>query len=420
MSAQPVPPMTRTETQQALRDGAAMNETVTPVLPSASNDQWLADSINELRRSDAEYARLKTEEARAEWETLARANLAREHSQKQQREQNIAIAQSQDAARFQKDVTGLLQHAQELSLTIPQNATEWNAPLDTLRDYAKTSQELDRAAQRIRENPALEFQTDQQPPQPQRLAKPETFPDGSLYQLTNLPDGNLQVKLITGEVYKGDPITVTQKLAESQVNTKRWGQQARSLATQAQQPSQQTSASVQSAVTYDANGQPQVDYNKIPDLAKWQLDNLAQIFGFKDGSELVSDQVQLRQRTEGLQQEVTALREEREAEIIGTTFIAQCPDFPSTDEAIQALTSLMDQNKLEYSATNLEMAHNYAVRNGMYQPVPQERLHSEVRRVTPPPPPPASSADNRPGQNLSAWEMPLDQLRKKALGALQE
>ena len=61
--------------------------------------------------------------------------------------------------------------------------------------------------------------------QTQVQARPETFPDGSLYQLKNLPDGQMEVQLVTGERFVGDPITVTQKLAESKVHTTVWARQ---------------------------------------------------------------------------------------------------------------------------------------------------------------------------------------------------
>src|SRR6266404_3939526 len=82
--------------------------------PFPDNDKWLADSVNELRQKDQEYKRLTTEQARGEWEQLARTNLMRSREQAEERESTKALAQAQQQAIDDKHDIGLLKHHVEL------------------------------------------------------------------------------------------------------------------------------------------------------------------------------------------------------------------------------------------------------------------------------------------------------------------
>lgn len=62
-------------------------------------------------------------------------------------------------------------------------------------------------------------------PGEEQAEKAETFPDGSLYQLQDLPNGQVEMQLITGERFVGDPLEVSKRMAEAQVRTKRWSRQ---------------------------------------------------------------------------------------------------------------------------------------------------------------------------------------------------
>jgi hypothetical protein len=149
------------------------------------------------------------------------------------------------------------------SRQVPSSDPVWKMPLDHLRTNLELTQDMYQAVDRLSKtggpkdfqiaaelgdrlqtSMARDFTTQQidwdaQQPQQQRpqeqpqtstQARPETFPDGSLYQISDLPDGQLQVQLVTGEIFKGDPLTVTKKIAEAKVHTTRWGQEWRQKA----------------------------------------------------------------------------------------------------------------------------------------------------------------------------------------------
>ena len=361
-----------------------------------------------------------------QWERTARANLVRERERAEQQQLENQGHELQAQAVDDKHVLELLQHANELQASLPTDKpmTAWNLPVEKLRDVAKTMQELDTAAKKrgmlgLDMLPAQQQHEPQQ--QPAQNQKPETFEDGSTVQIKQNQDGTLEARLITGEVFRGDPLTVTRKLGEAQVNTKRWGQQQRAASQQPQ--AQADSTTMQGAVSYDTNGIPLVDFSKIPDVTRWQLDQMGQALGYRDGQEMVEDQIKVRQETQRLSAELAQEREAREDERVATSFQLQNPDFPGTSEAIEALGTIMDRNGLEYTSENLSIAHAYAVRNGIYQPLSPElvavannggRSAASPRAAAPPQPPPSSAVDNR-GDVKNEWQMPLDQLRKAAL-----
>jgi hypothetical protein len=67
-------------------------------------------------------------------------------------------------------------------------------------------------------------------------------------------------------------------------------------------------------------------------------------------------------------------------------------------------------------------AHALAVQHRVYQPLTQEEIAAangyapEAHRPAPPPIPRGGNPENNQ-PTMNEWEMPLDQLRKRALGA---
>lgn len=390
------------------------------VFPSNSNDEALQASVNELKERDVEYKRLASDEARKEWEGTARANLIRNQELTAQREDRIALDQAQEQAVSDQRVTKLLQHAQELQASLPNDKpmTEWNMPTETLRDVATTMQELDREAKK-RGLPGMDF-AQSQPVADQR--HPETFEDGSKVKIIQNADGTVEARLVTGEIFRGDPLEVTRKIGEASVNTKRWARQIKANAQQAQPANGNATA-----MSPDTNGAALVDFSKIPDVTKWNLDQIATAFGYSDGQELVNDQIAQREKTQRLEQEVAEQREARQVEEVASDFQMRNPDFPNSEEAIEKLSEIMDKNGLDWSADNLSMAHVYAVKHGVYRPLTADDMAAGLqagvgissqtqRRVAPPQPPPNAAIDNRGGQQ-NEWNMPLDELRKNVLQA---
>ena len=80
-------------------------------------------------------------------------------------------------------------------------------------------------------------------------------------------------------------------------------------------------------------------------------------------------------------------------------FLAAAPDFPNTDQSIQALEQIINQNRWDWTPENMLAAHALAVRQGLYQPLSvaeqngnwEQGLREASKRPTPPPMPPSGS-----------------------------
>lgn len=260
--------------------------------------------------------------------------------------------------------------------------------------------------------------------QPARQVWPETFPDGSLYQISDLADGQVQLKLITGEVFSGDARTVAQKIAESKVHTTRWGQEWKQKAQQ-QQPWEGPPSAIlpASGVQDDEYGAPvmEVGQTVVPDNTYINLHNMATALGYNDINQLIADQMNLRAQTEQIGQELRADREERQNKECAAVFMAQHPDFPSSPEASEALCGIIDQNGMEYTPQALAIAHDHAIRTGVYQPLSREEqqlamgIAPQVARPTPPPMLRGSNPESGWQGENDPYRVPLDDLRKQAI-----
>jgi hypothetical protein len=366
---------------------------------SESNEKWLADSVNEIRQKDADYARLNSEQSREQWEKVARANLLRQKQHAEERQDAIAVGQMNRRVKDELDAQALLQQHAEIGATLPENWTENTLPLEKLRAVASITQKLGNVAERLGVKPAET--------QPQQQQHPETFPDGSLYQLNNLADGQIEVKLITGERFIGDPLTVTANIAEANVHTKRWAQQQRAQGQQVQQ--QQVQPSPQQPTT--GNEVPQNTFGE------WAADQQAQALGFANHNELVEWGIQTRQDLD----QMKAVKEEWTNHQIASDFLSRCPDYPNTPEAEGAIVRVVEHLGLDYNPDTLAAAHAYAVRNGMYQPltVEQQRAamgieHPQTRQA-PPPMLQGRAPDSQQQHDNNGWTMPMAELRKAAI-----
>ena len=103
-------------------------------------------------------------------------------------------------------------------------------------------------------------------------------------------------------------------------------------------------------------------------------------------------------------------------------FFMEHPEYPNTDQANAALETIINRNGWEWTPDTMAAAHAFAVQNRVYQPLSQQEIAvangyaPEANRPTPPPMIRGGNPETgTPVQ--SEWEMPLDQLRKQALGA---
>ena len=342
------------------------------------------------------------------------------------RQARTSLDQAQTRGVDDKNALELVKQAEALDSAIFAAAarsglapTEWNISTELLRAKAKTNQQLDKTA-RAMGQPGIDLydgeaglappslgQPQPQTQQPTAQQHPDTFPDGSTVHIKQNRDGTIQAKLVTGEIFKGDPITVTRQLGEAQVNTKRWGQSQRAAATQAQseQPTISNGNGSQALVAQPAQQQEYVN------IADWAAEQAAESFakkaGYSNAAEMIADQTHRGQ-----------VVEEMETQLIMTNFLSRCQDFPCTDEAAAKLEGVVQRMGWDMgNVDHLAAAHAWALRTGLYQPAVEP---TPITRPAAPPPPPSGgtvNADPRHAVNgVDPYQMPLDELRKAALG----
>lgn len=226
-------------------------------------------------------------------------------------------------------------------------------------------------------------------------------------KIEKLPDGNLNVELETGEKFSGDPLTVTEKLAEAQVNTKRWGQGFK------QELETLRAAPVQPP---PATTQPPADANERQ-LQDYLLNQTARALGYGNADEYRADLMR-----------VKATSEKMGNQIVATEFLSLNQDFPNTPEAIDALSNKIDEMKWDFSPQSMTAAHALLIREHStdqakgYAPLTAEQVNSawandmhKASRQTPPPMLNTGNPEISGGGQNDPYAMPLADLRKAAI-----
>ena len=218
-------------------------------------------------------------------------------------------------------------------------------------------------------------------------------------------DGTRTVKLETGETFRGTEREVILKLGKAKIESRRhYEAKQAELNARQQQP-----ANGQPQQQPPTNGELQQPATTPIDSDVWIREKFATSVGYANADEMMKE---YRTTQEMLQ--------EYRNQGIASTFLARNEDFPNSQEAIAALTKILETNGWEENADTLTNAHAIAVKQGMYRPLSTEEIratnqgYQQPPRPTPPPMIRSGSPDAaRPTENL--WEIPLDQLRKQAL-----
>jgi hypothetical protein len=246
----------------------------------------------------------------------------------------------------------------------------------------------------------------------QRQVNPNT-PNEPLVTFIDQPDGTFDAKLVTGETFRGfkanENRDAIRKIAESKVNTRRHYENL----VQQQQPAngQQTQPQPQ------PQAQPANDpANPNQSPTDWFLDETAKRFGYQNGNEMVADQNARYQR----EQQNNELLEQYKNQNTVSEFFMQHPEYPNTDQANNALETIINRNGWEWTPDTMAAAHALAVQNRVYQPLSQQEIAAangyapEAHRPAPPPMIRGGNPDMaRPTEDI--YNMPLDQLRKQIL-----
>lgn len=220
-------------------------------------------------------------------------------------------------------------------------------------------------------------------------------------------DSGVEVKLETGQVYKGaTEAEALAALAKAQVEA------SKTIARLNRQPEvvpQATPTTPQ--LTPEQVAQQEAD--------KYIADSVARVAGFSSAQEMFN----VLGKT--VQTSVVTERAAMEAD-----FLTANPDFPDTKESAEALVKIMDDMGLPSNINSMNLAHAYAVKTGAYKALTQEQQQAKFAqafpqqvnqsRQTPPPMLPGSSQSASPsGQafNPYAKNVTTEQVRQWAIEA---
>ena len=222
----------------------------------------------------------------------------------------------------------------------------------------------------------------------QRPNQRQVNPNEPLVTFIDQPDGKVTMKLATGETFPDLPNQnrdALRKLGESKVNTRRHYE---NLAQQ-QQPANGQQAQPQSQPEAQQANTPAVNENQNQSLTDWFLDETAKRFGYQNGAEMVADQNARYQRD----QQNSAVLEQVKNQMTVQEFLANHPEYPNTDQANNALETIINRNGWEWTPDSMAAAHSLAVQKGVYQPLSQHEIAvangyaPPAHRPAPPPSP---------------------------------
>lgn len=226
-------------------------------------------------------------------------------------------------------------------------------------------------------------------------------------EIKTLENGKISAKLETGEIFEGDPLEVTTKLAEAQVNTKKWGQGFKAEV--------ETLKAAQSTQQQNPTAQPPVDANEAQ-LQQYLLTQVGKGLGYNSADEFKADLTKVKGTTQKVNEQ-----------LVVTEFLALNQDFPNTAAASDALAKKIDEMHWDFSPQAMTAAHALLVReHGQdatkgYAPLtPQQINESWANQMsaasrTQAPPMLRGGNPEQTNQQPDPYAMPLADLRKQAI-----
>lgn len=215
-------------------------------------------------------------------------------------------------------------------------------------------------------------------------------------------DGTVEVKLETGEVYKGDPFDVLNKMGDSYVSGKRWTQniKAENETLKAQRLNPPEPPAPVQPVNQDEAA-----------LDSYLLERQAKALGYKTGPEF-------KQAWEYGRQVV-----ERQAnEQVAADFMMACPEFTGEKDAVDKLSAKVDSMGWQYDPQSLMAAHLLCMREGAYRVLNTDEVNMAANRsasqqttAKAPPQPPGGNNPDGSQNNVNPWQMSQDELKKQIL-----
>jgi hypothetical protein len=225
-------------------------------------------------------------------------------------------------------------------------------------------------------------------------------------KIETLPDGNLNVELETGEKFTGNPLEVTAKLADAQVNTKRWGQGFK-----------QELETLRSTPPPQPVQQQPVDQNEAQ-LVNYMGEMWAKWAGYPDGNAA--------KRTLG---KIVTTTDKIDNNLAAADFLNLNQDFPNTPKSVEILSHKVEEMGWDFSPQSMTAAHALLVREHAqdqtkgYAPLTQQQisetwsqnLQASNQRPTAPPMLQGSNPEQSSGGQLDPNTMSMADLRKLAI-----
>jgi hypothetical protein len=444
-------------------------ESMAIATPSPANDAALNAQLDITR--DASIANLRTQSEETRQQYTAEANKIADQKQRSAEvaQSNVNAALDNAAVRSEAEYNQAfknLQTAQELAVrTSAANPRETRLPLELHRQVVESTQEFlsaqsdyvrthpDKASDpayniKLAEDGNGGFQLvnglDPGLAEQVTIASPDearALPLDELRQLVqrkkngivqnadkppvslvDQPDGTFNVVLQSGETFKGFPQSLKgenreaiRRLAEGRVSTQQYYQSLLEQAVAQQQPANGQQTQPQAQPQAQPANNPTAENQSLTD---WFLDETAKRFGYQNGNEMVADQNARYQREQRNNEVIERVNNQNTV----AQFFSEHPDYPQTPQSDAALEQIINRNGWEWTPDTMAAAHALAVQNRVYQPLSQQEIAAangyapEAHRPVPPPMPRGGNPESgTPAQ--SEYEMPLDQLRKLALGA---
>lgn len=208
------------------------------------------------------------------------------------------------------------------------------------------------------------------------------------WQVNKLESGEYEVRLPTGQIYKGNEQQVINELAKAQFHASNTISNLKTQVPQAPAPA--------------------IPTEQFDPAAEAIADLLAPYLGMRNGREL--------KEALGSQQQTT---EQYRANMENATFLQRNPDFPQNPMNAQKMEETVQALGLPWNAQSLEVAHYYLKGRGQYvAAAPQQPMGQTASPVPSPLPPPPGS--NQPQQGVPTekdlWALSDSELIKLARG----
>lgn len=242
------------------------------------------------------------------------------------------------------------------------------------------------------------------------------------FTITEGENGQVELKLRTGEVFKGTALEVAKAAAKAKVDTTDYSKDLKSQLTQLQEQTNHISQALTPKPP-----EPSQEEQQQRQLQEFLANENAKYLGFPNAEAM-------RNHLQGMSSDNAKVRSDR----IVMDFMQECPEFPADKEHSDKLIEAGAQYGIfranqkgelleEPTAKQMVAAHALCVQLGIYQPLTEAQIQEQVNagmkikpriqaRPTPPPMVPSNQPENTPANEASdPWTMDLSKLRNQII-----